>query len=90
MQDVARHAGVALKTVSRVVNDEPGVSPAMATRVTEAIRQLGFRRNESAANLRRGRTATIGLVVEDISDPFYAALRPARSRTSPWLLGSWS
>lgn len=77
MADVARHAGVALKTVSRVVNDEPGVSPAMAARVTSAINVLGFRRNESAANLRRGRTATLGLVVEDIADPFYAALGEA-------------
>jgi LacI family transcriptional regulator len=77
MEDVAAHAGVALKTVSRVVNGEPGVTPAMAERVRAAIDQLGFRRNDSARVLRKGQTASIGLIMEDIGDPFYSALSRA-------------
>ncbi|WTL69254.1 LacI family transcriptional regulator [Streptosporangium sp. NBC_01495] len=77
MKDVATAAGVALKTVSRVVNGEPGVNPATAGRVTAAIERLGYRRNESARVLRRGRTASIGLVIEDVADPFYAGLSRA-------------
>ncbi|MEV4113878.1 LacI family DNA-binding transcriptional regulator [Nonomuraea sp. NPDC049695] len=77
MKDVASAAGVALKTVSRVVNGEPGVHPATAERVRAAIDRLGYRRNESARVLRRGRTATVGLVIEDLADPFYAGLSRA-------------
>ncbi|MFD1536493.1 LacI family DNA-binding transcriptional regulator [Nonomuraea guangzhouensis] len=77
MKDVALAAGVALKTVSRVVNGEPGVNPATAERVREAIERLGYSRNESARVLRRGRTATVGLVIEDVADPFYAGLSRA-------------
>ncbi|WP_433243797.1 LacI family DNA-binding transcriptional regulator [Streptosporangium sp. CA-135522] len=77
MKDVAAAAGVALKTVSRVVNDEPGVNPATAARVLSAIERLGYRRNESARVLRRGRTASIGLVIEDVADPFYSGVSRA-------------
>ncbi|WP_425465117.1 LacI family DNA-binding transcriptional regulator [Nonomuraea longispora] len=77
MKDVASAAGVALKTVSRVVNGEPGVHPATAERVRAAIHRLGYSRNESARMLRRGRTATIGLVIEDVADPFYSGLSRA-------------
>lgn len=77
MKDVAAHAGVALKTVSRVVNDEPGVAPAKAAQVRISIEELGFRRNDGARLLRTGQTASIGLVLEDIGDPFYSALSRA-------------
>ncbi|MFF4624001.1 LacI family DNA-binding transcriptional regulator [Nonomuraea jabiensis] len=77
MKDVASAAGVALKTVSRVVNGEPGVHPATAERVRAAIERLGYSRNESAAVLRRGTTATVGLVIEDVADPFYSGLSRA-------------
>ncbi|WP_245740045.1 LacI family DNA-binding transcriptional regulator [Nonomuraea maritima] len=77
MKDVASAAGVALKTVSRVVNGEPGVHPETAERVRAAIDLLGYSRNESARVLRSGRTATIGLVIEDVADPFYAGLSRA-------------
>jgi LacI family transcriptional regulator len=77
MEDVAAYAGVALKTVSRVVNGEPGVTPGTAERVRAAIDQLGFRRNDSARILRKGQTASIGLIMEDIGDPFYSALSRA-------------
>ncbi|MET7641306.1 LacI family DNA-binding transcriptional regulator [Streptomyces sp. NPDC005438] len=77
MKDVAAHAGVGLKTVSRVVNGEPGVSQDTETRVRDSIVALGFRRNDSARLLRKGRTASIGLVLEDLADPFYAPLSRA-------------
>ncbi|MDX3853865.1 LacI family DNA-binding transcriptional regulator [Streptomyces sp. AK02-01A] len=77
MKDVAARAGVGLKTVSRVVNGEPGVTPDTERRVQEAIDALGFRRNDSARVLRKGRTASIGLVLEDLADPFYGPLNRA-------------
>src|SRR5256885_2279599 len=79
MQDVAALAGVALKTVSRVVNGEPGVSPALEERVRRAIEQLHYRRDANASMLRRlgGKTQTIGLVLEDVANPFSSALHRA-------------
>jgi len=65
MKDVASKAGVALKTVSRVVNGEAGVTPETAKRVQGAIEDLGFRRNESARLLRTGQTATLGFIADD-------------------------
>lgn len=78
MSDVARLAGVSIKTVSRVVNDEPGVHVDTAERVLAAIQRLGFRRNVGALNLRRGAsTGTIGLVLEDVANPFYSGITRA-------------
>ena len=76
MRDVAALAGVSLKTVSRVINDEPAVSAEVRTRVQRAIVQLDFRPNLTASNLRRadGKTATVGLVVEDLANPYSAAI----------------
>ncbi|MEV4367828.1 LacI family DNA-binding transcriptional regulator [Nonomuraea sp. NPDC049637] len=78
MADVARHAGVSLKTVSRVVNQEPHVRASLQQRVHDSISALGFRRNEAAARLARGATMlTLGLVMENISNEFYARLAAA-------------
>jgi LacI family transcriptional regulator, galactose operon repressor len=79
MLDVAALAGVGLKTVSRVVNAEPGVSPALEEKVRRAIEQLNYRRDANASMLRRlgGKTQTIGLVLEDVSNPFSSALHRA-------------
>jgi LacI family transcriptional regulator len=74
MKDVASRAGVALKTVSRVVNGEPGVTPETAKRVHDAIDGLGFRRNESARLLRTGHTATLGFITDTWADPEHAAV----------------
>lgn len=76
MRDVAALAGVSLKTVSRVINAEPAVSTDLLVRVERAIEQLDYRPNLSASNLRRndGKTATIGLVLEDLANPFSAAV----------------
>ena len=66
MRDVAERAGVSLKTVSRALNGEPGVHPETSARVLQAADELRFRRNESAATLRRSGqgTRSIGLVID--------------------------
>jgi LacI family transcriptional regulator len=75
MSDVAAAAGVSLKTVSRVVNDEPGVRRETAEVVQETIARLGFRRNDLARALRHGRRSGLfGLVIADVSNPFYSAI----------------
>lgn len=78
MHEVAAAAGVSLKTVSRVVNAEPGVRPATVERVLDAVTSLGFRRNDLARSLRQGRSsATVGLVIEDVTNPFYSGITRA-------------
>jgi LacI family transcriptional regulator len=78
MVDVASRAGVSLKTVSRVVNREPGVRPATEARVRNALKALGYRANDLARSLRRGRSAdSVGLVIEDVRNPFYSAIARA-------------
>lgn len=76
MEDVAALAGVSLKTVSRVVNHEPGVSSALAERVRVASEKLEFRPNRTASSLRRrdGRTGSVGLLLEDLANPYSAAI----------------
>jgi LacI family transcriptional regulator len=68
MVDVAREAGVALRTVSRFVNGDPTVGDELAVRVRQAIDMLGFQPDERARQLRSGRTGTIGAAVRNISD----------------------
>ena len=79
MREVAALAGVSIKTVSRVINGEPAVSSDLTTRVTAAIERLDYRHNMTASSLRRadGRTATIGVVLEDVANPFSSALHRA-------------
>jgi LacI family transcriptional regulator len=83
MQDVAAAAGVSTKTVSRVVNQEPGVHPDTVATVMAAIGSLGYRRNDAARNLRKGIvTATVGLLIEDLGNPFYAQMASAVEQVS--------
>jgi DNA-binding LacI/PurR family transcriptional regulator len=79
MRDVAQAAGVSTMTVSRVINGEPSVLPETAARVERAIRRLGYQRNDAARRLRReGQpTQTIGVLVDDLANPFFAALAAA-------------
>ncbi|MFC0032746.1 LacI family DNA-binding transcriptional regulator [Micromonospora chaiyaphumensis] len=69
LRDVARHAGVSVKTVSNVVNDHPHVSDEMRRRVREALGALGYRPNLAARTLRTGRTGLLALVVPDVEAP---------------------
>ncbi|WP_433373815.1 LacI family DNA-binding transcriptional regulator [Actinoplanes sp. CA-142083] len=79
MNDVARTAGVSLKTVSRVVNGETTVAPDLAARVRAAVESLDYRPHLGASLLRRRdrHTGTIGVLLEDVSNPFSAALHRA-------------
>jgi LacI family transcriptional regulator len=79
MLDVAALAGVGLATVSRVVNGKAGVSSETVARVQAAIDRLDYRHNVNASSLRRldRKTATIGLLLEDVSNPFMSALHRA-------------
>lgn len=79
MRDVAALAGVGIKTVSRVVNGEAGVSPAMAERVQAAARALNFQPDARASNLRRAgrRTHSLGLLLASVDNPFAAAIHRA-------------
>lgn len=79
MREVATLAGVAVKTVSRVVNGVPTVDAELARRVREAAQSLGYRPNVAASNLRRsdGRTQTIGLLLADVGNPFSASIHRA-------------
>jgi LacI family transcriptional regulator len=72
MKDIADRVGVSIKSVSRVLNGETGVSPANAQRILDVASDLGFRRNDLARDLRRGnRTGTVGLVLRRSSTRFY-------------------
>jgi LacI family transcriptional regulator len=79
MRDVAALAGVSLKTVSRVVNGEPNVAPKLAEQVQRAATQLNYRPNRTASSLRRGdgRTAMIGLLLEDVGNPYSSSVERA-------------
>ena len=74
MKDVAALAGVSLGTVSNVVNSPDMVSEPTRERVTTAIDKLGWVPNESARQLRAGRSRSIGMVVMDIANPFFTDL----------------
>jgi LacI family transcriptional regulator len=71
IRDVAAYAGVSVGTVSNVLNRPDVVAEPTRSRVQAAIKQLGFIRNESARQLRAGRSRTIGLVVLDVANPFF-------------------
>ena len=72
MKDVAALAQVSVGTISNVLNKPELVAPETRQRVLDAIDKLGWVRNESARQLRAGRSASIGLVVMDIANPFFS------------------
>ena len=74
MNDVARVANVSIATVSHVINGTRFVSAERVERVQAAMQQLGYTPDATARSLRVGRTDTIGLVIPDNSNPFFAAL----------------
>jgi DNA-binding LacI/PurR family transcriptional regulator len=69
IQEVARLAGVAVGTVSRVLNGNPTVGEQTRTRVEAAISELGYRPSPIARNLRRGRTQRVAVLVESFTNP---------------------
>ena len=74
MSDVAKKAGVSIGTVSNVLNHANRVKPGTVKKVQRAIEELGFVRNDAARQLKAGNSRTIGLVVPDASNPFFADL----------------
>ena len=95
MREVAAVAGVSLSTVSRVINGGTGVNEELAERVRSAVELLGYRHNLTASTLRRAdrSSASIGLIFEDVSNPFFGAVHRgvedvARARKVLTLVGS--
>lgn len=74
IHDVALAAGVSVSTVSLVLSGKGRISSATGERVNAAIEELGFVRNRQASALRGGQSGVIGLIVRDLSAPFYAGL----------------
>jgi LacI family transcriptional regulator len=74
IRDVAERAGVSSATVSHVINETRFVSDGLRKRVITAMEELGYRRNALARSLRKGRTQTIGLILPDSSNTFFAEL----------------
>src|SRR5690348_8800968 len=73
-RDVAARAGVATATVSNVLTGRRQVAEDRRRRVLAAVEALGYQPNRLAAGLRRRRTGTVGMVVPDLTNPFFAAL----------------
>ena len=74
LHDVARAAGVSIKTVSNVINDYPHVRPDTRERVQTAINALGYQPNLSARSLRSGKTGAIALGLPELSLSYFAEL----------------
>jgi LacI family transcriptional regulator len=84
IRDVAALAGVGIKTVSRVINDEANVSPSTRERVRRAAHKLNFQPNLGAGSLRRtdGKSYTLGLLLDSVDNPFSAAVNRAVERVA--------
>jgi len=74
IKDVAKRAGVGIATVSRALHGSSQVSPETAARVRKVIEELGYRPNTNAQSLASGRSHMLGLVVSDITNPFFPEL----------------
>lgn len=82
IRDVAARAGVSVATVSRVLSDHPSTSPASRAKVLAAATELGFRLNARARSLRKTRTNTIGVLVSDVRNPFFAEIAHTVAQTA--------
>src|SRR3954453_5021925 len=74
IRDVARTAGVSPATVSRVLNTSETVSPDLKERVLAAVRDLDYRPNSQDRSLRTGATTVLGVIISDITNPFFTAM----------------
>ncbi|QGU26374.1 LacI family DNA-binding transcriptional regulator [Microbacterium oryzae] len=82
ISDVARHAGVSAATVSRVMNGNPSVDPALAERVQAAAAELGYSASPLARSLALGKTQTVAVLVPDLGNPTFQATLRMFSRTA--------
>ena len=74
LKDVAARAGVSVKTASNVINDYPHIKPSTRARVQEAIRELHYRPNESARQLKHGRAGFLALAVPHVNVPYFGEI----------------
>jgi DNA-binding LacI/PurR family transcriptional regulator len=74
LRDVAERAGVSVKTASNVLNDYPHIKPSTRERVEVAIRELRYRPNESARQLKHGRSGFLAFAVPQLDSPYFAEL----------------
>ena len=72
--DIARAAGVSRAAVSLVLRAKPGVGAEARARVVTAMRELGYVYNRGAANLRQSRSSVVGMIINDLTNPFFAQL----------------
>lgn len=80
--DVAARAQVSRQTVTRALNDMSDVSPATRARVLAAAAELSYRPNRAAQSMVQGRQTTVGLVLDDLSNPYFAELASALTRVA--------
>ncbi|NIV39249.1 MAG: LacI family DNA-binding transcriptional regulator, partial [Anaerolineae bacterium] len=82
MRDVAERAGVSVTSVSHVINETRPVSDKLRRRVLAAMDDLGYQPNRLARSLRRGQTHTIGMIIPDNANPFFAEMARGVEDTS--------
>ena len=81
IREVAKKAGVSSTTVSHVINHTRFVSEDVSERVRSAMDELGYRPNALARSLRRGETKTLGLIMPDSANPFFAEIAKEIEKT---------
>src|SRR5262245_54094790 len=76
LKDIAQKVGVSTALVSYVLNDQKNgrISKEMCLKIKEAARELNYRTNQIARSLKTNKTMTLGLIVADISNPFFSGL----------------
>ena len=79
IKDVAKHAGVGIGTVSRVINNEKAVGEQTRKKVMESMKALNYSANNMASQLRKNETRIIALLVPVVNHPFFANLSASSS-----------
>ena len=72
MKEIAKQAGLSITTVSKVINKHPDISQATKDKVSKTIDELGYVQNMMAANLRKNKANLVGLILSDISKPYFS------------------
>ncbi len=74
LKDIAQEAGVSTTTVSRAVNNKDAINTSTKERILKLAKQMGYTPNAMARGLKASRSATVGVVITDLSDPFFAPI----------------
>src|SRR5262249_8958816 len=82
VKDIATAVGVSVATVSNVLNGKPNVGGVIRKKVLDAAKRLGYKPNRLAQGMRTGRTRAIGLVLPDLTNPFFPELAQAVENTA--------